>query len=433
MARPSGANATRDGVPSQADVVVIGGGIVGVTTALFLRRAGLSVVLVEKGRVAAEQSSRNWGWIRKQGRDARELPLMLESSRQWERLAEEAGEDIGFTRAGTTYLATDETELETRAAWLEAAEGFQIDTRLLTAEETDRLIGRDDRAFAGSLHTPSDMTAEPRLAVPAFARLAVAEGVTVLEGCAARAVVRSGGRVSGIVTERGEITCDAAVLAGGAWSRTFLENMGVFIPQLAVRSTALRTTRAPQIHAGGLGATRASLRRRPDGGYTIGRVHAATFDLIPAAFRHLVAFLPVMKGRWRTTPIRLGPAFFGPLGQARWEGDEESPFERMRIMDPEPDLHLAADLLASAKALHPALKDVEMAQAWAGLIDVTPDEVPIVDEIGAPGLWVATGLSGHGFGIGPGVGRLAADLVTGCAPVVDRSPFRVDRFGVAAA
>jgi glycine/D-amino acid oxidase-like deaminating enzyme len=420
-------------LPGEVDVAVIGGGVAGVTTALFLRRAGQRVAVLEKGRIAGEQSSRNWGWIRKQGRDTRELPLMLESVRQWERLSGELTEDIGLARQGTTYLALDEAELSARSEWLETARHFQLDTRLLSPAETDALLGRDDRRFAGALHTPSDMTAEPRLAVPALARLAAAEGVTVMEGCAVRTVEQRGGRVCSVVTERGEMSCRAAVLAGGAWSRTFLENMGVFIPQLAVRSTALRTSAAPLVHPGGLGATGASIRRRTDGGYTIGRTNAARFDIVPAAFRHLVRFLPVVTARIRTTKLRIGPSFFGPLGRHRWRADETSPFETLRVIDPAPDMALAADILATAKRHHPALADAGMAEAWAGLIDVTPDEVPIVDEIGIPGFFVATGLSGHGFGIGPGIGRLTADLVLGRPPVVDPSAFRAARFGVAAA
>ncbi len=421
-------------LPQSVDVVVIGGGIVGVTAAWFLAKDGYSVALVEKGRVAAEQSSRNWGWIRKQGRDWRELPLMIESARLWEGLAAETGEAIGFGRHSTTYLAENEKELAQRVAWLEMARDYQLDTKLLSAAETDALLGRDDRRFVGALHTPSDMTAEPSLAVPAFARRAAIDGVTIIEGCAARGIETSGGRLSGVVTERGTIACGAAVMGGGAWSRTFLENLGVYIPQLAVRSQAARTTPGPEIHPGGIGATGASLRRRPDGGYTLGRTNASTFQIVPAAFRHLFTFVPTLRHRWGMTKIRVGRDFFGPLGHARWDNDDVTPMEKMRILDPEPDHKLLADMLVEAKRLHPQLADIEIAQSWGGMIDVTPDEVPIIDETpGIPGLWIATGLSGHGFGIGPGVGRLAAQHVMGRTPVVDPAPFRLSRFARAAA
>ncbi|MEM8854708.1 MAG: FAD-binding oxidoreductase [Pseudomonadota bacterium] len=416
--------------PEQADVVVIGGGVVGVTTALYLARHGASVVLLEKGRIAGEQSSRNWGWIRKQGRDRREVPLMVESARLWQQLSEDVGGTVGFGTRSTTYLALNETELAARAAWLDVAQDHQIDTKLLTPAETDDLLGRDDRRFAGALHTPSDMTAEPRLAIPAFADLAATEGVTVLEGCAARTVERQAGRVHAVTTERGTIQCDAVVLGGGAWSRTFLENLGVFIPQLAVRSTAFRTGAAPEIHPGGLGATGASVRRRVDGGYTIGRTNSARFDIVPAAFRHLRAFLPILRERWKIMKIRAGKDYFGPLGKHRWNADDTTPFEAVRVLDPVPDMGLVEDMRKTAMALHPKLGTLTVEEAWAGLIDVTPDEVPIIDEApGIGGLWIATGLSGHGFGLGPGIGQLTAQLVTGRTPVVDPEPFRLSRFG----
>ncbi len=95
-----------DPLPGAADVVVIGGGIAGVSTALFLAERGVSVLLVEKGRIAGEQSSRNWGWVRQQGRDRAELPLMMEANRIWRGLAERTGEpDLAYTESGCLYLA----------------------------------------------------------------------------------------------------------------------------------------------------------------------------------------------------------------------------------------------------------------------------------------------------------------------------------------
>ncbi|MGN6303284.1 MAG: FAD-dependent oxidoreductase, partial [Mesorhizobium sp.] len=91
--------------PKASEVVVVGGGVIGVTTALFLAQRGIPVTLLEKGRVAAEQSSRNWGWVRKQGRDEGELPIAIEAGRLWRQLAEECGEDIGLVETGVTYLA----------------------------------------------------------------------------------------------------------------------------------------------------------------------------------------------------------------------------------------------------------------------------------------------------------------------------------------
>ena len=104
--------------PSAADVVVIGGGVIGVCTALFLAEAGKRVVLREKGRIAGEQSSRNWGWIRQQGRDPDEIPIMAEAQNIWRELAAKTNVDIGLTQGGVTYLAHTEAQMQGYREWL---------------------------------------------------------------------------------------------------------------------------------------------------------------------------------------------------------------------------------------------------------------------------------------------------------------------------
>ena len=147
----------RDPLAAGADVVVIGGGVVGVSVALFLRRRGLSVVLVEKGRVAAEQSSRNWGWIRQQGRDPAELPLMVEARRLWQQLAAEiaaaTGADIGLVEGGVAYLARGARDMAAFAAWLPHATALGIDTRLLDARAAAALLPGASPPFAGGRKT----------------------------------------------------------------------------------------------------------------------------------------------------------------------------------------------------------------------------------------------------------------------------------------
>lgn len=416
-------------VPVSTRVVVIGGGVAGVCTAYYLARAGVPVVLCEKGRIAGEQSSRNWGWIRQQGRDFRELPLMIESLRCWHEITPQLDEDIGFKVGGVTYLAETPEAMARHEAWLDRAKEYQLDSRMLSPAEIDAMLGRTDRRFLGALHTPSDARAEPARAVPAIARAAGRLGAVILEGTAVRSVDRQGGRIAGVVTEHGRIACDQVVLAGGVWSRPFLENLGLSLPQLGVRSSVQRTTPAPRLSESTFGGVSASIRPRQDGGYTVARSGAARFDLIPAAFTHFRAFTPTLLAQWRILKIRFGPEFFGALGHRRWRDDQMSPFEAVRVMDPAPDHALLDDVMRAARQLYPQLADARPVERWAGLIDVLPDEVPALGPVDAiPGLFIATGLSGHGFGIGPGVGRAIAEMLRGEPPVVDLKPLRYARF-----
>jgi glycine/D-amino acid oxidase-like deaminating enzyme len=128
--------------------------------------------------------------------------------------------------------------------------------------------------------------------------------------------------------------------------------------------------------------------------------------------------------------VKLSAAsFFGALLSPRnWSLDEISPFERMRVLDPVPDQAVLDTALANLKAAYPILRDTKVAERWAGMIDTTPDAIPVISPVETlPGFYLATGFSGHGFGIAPAAARLAADLITANSPLVDPSPFRYSR------
>ena len=122
-------------LPEEVDVAIIGGGIAGVTAAYFLAKAGRRVALLEKGVIAGEQSSRNWGWCRVQNRDEREIPVMLRSMELWDSLPKEAGIDVGFRRTGLIYATRNERDLEDWRRWVEMARNYQFHSRILTAAE----------------------------------------------------------------------------------------------------------------------------------------------------------------------------------------------------------------------------------------------------------------------------------------------------------
>ncbi|MGZ2258342.1 NAD(P)/FAD-dependent oxidoreductase [Roseobacter sp. A03A-229] len=419
-------------VPEAADVVVIGGGVIGVSTALFLARAGRSVVLLEKGRIAGEQSSRNWGWIRQQGRDPDELPIMVEANRHWRQLATETNRDIGLVQGGVTYLAQTEAEMARYADWVPHAQAQGVDTRLLTRAETAALLPAASKSYLGALHTASDLRAEPWVAVPALAELAARAGAQIIENCAVRCLDIAAGRVAGVVTEQGRVAAPEVVLAGGAWSALFLRNHGVSLPQLSVRATVATTTALPEVAPGGMADATLAFRPRQDGGYTLAAGGFHELFLGWDALRAVPKYLTQLKAEpFGTRFLPAAPKGYPDAWRTprRWSGEDMSPFEAQRVLDPAPNARKVRQLTGAFASLFPGLPRFEIARSWAGMIDTMPDVVPVVDRVAAlPGLTLGTGMSGHGFGIGPAMGRILADLAQGHPPGHDLTRFRFSRF-----
>lgn len=417
--------------PSSADVVVIGGGIVGVSTAWFLARAGVRVVLCEKGYIAGEQSGRNWGWVRVQGRDPREVPMMLESMRIWRSLAEDIGEDAGYVQGGCLYAARDQKELSRYEAWLPVARQHGLSTRMLSSAELEPFVGREAASrWIGGQYTDTDGRAEPQKAAPAIARAAAREGATVLTACAVRGLETEGGRVSAAVTEHGRIRTSAVLCAAGAWSSMFCRSLGISLPQLRVRGTVARTAPYRNALKGNLFDRRLGIRRRQDGGFTVAHGAILHHAITPSTFRHAFKFLPALREEFKVLRLSLGREFLAELGTpSRWSLDEETPFERERVLDPQPDPKVVAGIRRHLAATFPELAGLDIVESWAGTVETVPDVVPVigpVDEL--PGFYLATGFSGHGFGLGPGAGKAIAAMLTGDEPFVDLAPFRLGRF-----
>jgi glycine/D-amino acid oxidase-like deaminating enzyme len=415
--------------PVAADVVIVGGGVIGVCTALFLAEAGVKVVLCEKGRIAGEQSSRNWGWIRRQGRDPAELPVMAESLTLWRGFADRLGEGLGFRQAGVLYLAEKAAEMADFEAWLPHGLVNGTGSALLTAAAVRRLVPGGH--WAGALWTPGDARAEPWAAVPMLAGLAAAAGAVLVEGCAVRTLDLAAGRVAGVVTEAGRIAAERVVVAGGAWSRLLLGAHGVRIPQLSVRASVAATVPLPEVFAGNAADATFAFRRRQDGGYTLAPKAAHDFFVGPDAVRSFGAYLPVLRKDFRSTAFHAAaPRGFPDAWRTprRWTADRPSPFEAVRVLNPAPNLRTLSAVQDAFARAFPTLGRPALRATWAGMIDTMPDVVPVVDHGPVPGLTVATGMSGHGFGIGPGFGRVVADLVRGRAPGHDLSRFRFARF-----
>jgi glycine/D-amino acid oxidase-like deaminating enzyme len=127
--------------------------------------------------------------------------------------------------------------------------------------------------------------------------------------------------------------------------------------------------------------------------------------------------------------MRFGRKFFEALRtKRRWALDEATPFEAVRVLDPAPKQSASAEAQRVLPQKFPAFAGMQVAGSWGGMIDVTPDAVPVIDQVASlPGFYLASGFSGHGFGIGPGAGRLMADIVAGDTPAIDPAPFRFAR------
>lgn len=416
--------------PHETEVVVVGGGIVGVATALALVARGVPTVLLEKGLVAAEQSSRNWGWCRRTGRDLRELPLINLSMQLWQGMNERLGRETGFRITGIGYAARSDAQQQRFQHWVQEARQHDIHSEWLTQAQLQHKLPGLSAGVQGALFTELDGRAEPQKAAPAMVAHAMAQGLNLQQHCAVRAIERAGGRVSEVVTERGAIRCSTVVVAGGAWSRLLMQGCGVTLPQLKVLSTVFRTGPTDFDPGSCISLGTVALRKRLDGGLTVASSMTSKADITPDSLRFARLFMPAYRVERQTLSLRLGRRFMDELLYWRpGQADKVSIYEHIRVLDPQIDPRAVQRIADNLRQAFPALAPLPIAQSWGGMIDTMPDAIPVISDVPAvPGLFLATGFSGHGFGIAPGAGQLMADLATGAPPSVDPHPFRLARF-----
>ena len=374
-------------------VVVVGGGIVGLSSAVALADRGATVVLCERGSLGDGSTSRALGGIRCQFSTAVNVDLSLASRPTWETFEDRFGVDIAFRQAGYLLLArTEETAqgLEQQAA-LQRERGAE--TELLPPEEvTDYCAGVDPDAVTAATYNPRDGFADPYLALQGFADAARERGVDVRTGTAVTDVRLADGRVVGVdvagdgAPSDGTIDADAVVNATGPWAAELAAMAGVEIPVEPQRRQALVVD--PE---------------RP-----VPEDDPLTSDLETSShFRPERDGAAIVGGYFDDEPEMADPGSFSESYDVAWAAET---VERAAVY---------CDYFGD---------DTRLKRGWAGLYAVTPDHHPIVEE-SRPGFVQAVGFSGHGFQHAPATGQVVAELLfDGEASTVDVSDLGSDRF-----
>ncbi|WP_286978093.1 FAD-binding oxidoreductase [Pseudomonas sp.] len=418
--------ATASELPREVDMVIAGSGIMGCATAYYLSKQGLSVLVCDKAGLASQQSTRAWGFVRQQARDPAEVPLMMAAMPLWQNLEHELQLPLEWRQGGCLYLAETEQHLSEYQEWLGVAQQFGLDTRVLSRNEVaEKIPGLADPA-KGGLFTASDGQAEPRRVTPGFALRGFEAGVHFAEGCGVTAIDRAAGAICGVQTERGYVKTKRVLIAAGASSWRLLKPLGLEIPQQAIRSTVSRTSPGADIGACSFIGHGIGMRQRADGSINLADEAQADIDLSLSFLRGASWYLPLLPEHHHSFRFRLNGAFLHDLRQ-RFSGNDPAIAER----DPHalPQAERIKRAQAALGRAFPQLRGVRVIESWAGFIDVLPDGIPVLDAPSqVPGLLIATGFCGHGFAMGPIVGKLMSQWATSGQSGFDLKAFGCSRF-----
>ncbi|MDR1605020.1 MAG: FAD-binding oxidoreductase [Gracilibacteraceae bacterium] len=366
------------------DVIIIGAGVIGNATAYYLARRGLKVAVLEKSdHIGGGASARNGGGVRQSGRHPAELPLAMYGVKNlWPNLSAELDLDVEYYRAGNLRLGKTGAHLDILAQLVQSAEAGGLDMRLIGAVEARGICPGLAEEVIGAGWCPSDGHANPLLVTLGYYRAARRLGARFISGAEVVELRKIRGRVAEVVTAEGEIrSAGRVVVAAGYESRKILSSVGLDVPMHPLQVECLVTEEAPPMFCQMLGTAMADFygHQSRHGSFVFGGSHGYEAH-----------------------------AFYGqPLGTS-----------------------IAASSVCRAIIGYlPALREIKIVRVWAGWLDECADHIPVIDNPAeTPGLTVACGFSGHGFGIAPVVGILLAALATEETPVLDLSAFRYDRF-----
>ena len=391
---------------TSTDVLVIGGGIVGAATAYHLARRGADVILLESDRLASGATGRNLGyiWLHTRRRGP-ELDLSMATRDELEDLPEELGADFGLrTRGGLIYFKTEAQAVVMRE-FVDARIADGVPMQLLDGDEAREIAPILPDTVLGASYCPLDAQVDPRRYVRAFAAAAQRHGARVVEGASARAFETDGGRITRVLTDIGPISAGKVVLAAGAWSPSFAAQLGLDLQIRAMRLQVVQTEPMPP------------------------RLDVLLYG--PAAVKQYAIFQELTSFRAETFATDLEERLGLALLESACQTADGSYLLGIAMdfigFDWQPDLAGVSLVGEGMAAALPELADARFARAWAGILPLTADSLPIIGP--APGFEDLIIASGHVFGnaAGPTTGRLVADLICGTPPALDLSAFRADR------
>ncbi|MGH7264515.1 MAG: NAD(P)/FAD-dependent oxidoreductase [Candidatus Rokuibacteriota bacterium] len=372
-----------------ADVVIVGGGVTGCSIAFHLAERGVRrVVVLERRFLASGGTGRSVGIMRQLYPTPETSRMVLHSLRVFQSFREVTGGEAGYVQCGAV-IAVAPAQKAALVKTLEAQREIGIQARLLSPDDIRELDPRiDPFAVGAAVYEPESGYGDPTGVTTGFAEGARRRGVVVEQMAEVVGLETEGGRVTGVRMVTGEtIAAPVVVNAAGLWCRRIAEMAGVTLPIVVGRHPVFIIERAP----------------------AFGRPHPVYLDLASGTFLRpetggltLTGFLDADEPSHPMDPEGLG-------------GDV--PFDEV------------ARIMERASRCIPALDDARYQRGYAGAFDISPDWMPILDETPVRGLYVAVGMSGHGFKLSPAVGRMMADLITtGGSSLVDPAPFRLDRF-----
>ena len=422
-------------IEKDSDVVVIGAGISGCATAYNLARRGQKVVVLEKDDIAFEASGRTMAAVGLVGKHhADEFKLAQASMELWNGLSEELGADIELIKGGRLAIANTEEDAPLFQEMVQGAEESGVSIEWLEPQDAKRRWPFLEGSFKRAAYSRYEGHVNPVKTVQAFARTAREYGARFYTGCMVQDVGVSAGRVTAVSTNLGEIKTGAVVNASGVWASRLADRVGVHIPIQLVRVVQGETEPLPRLFDSFIrgpnygGRQTASGAFRITGGYRRMDVY---HDLSLHDLRDLTLWVPRLLQHRKDVTMQLNlnvlrHDFKGLInGLVPGKTGEVVPVG----LEPRRNHKNLERKLARLTRLIPRLKGLGLTKTWAGYVDLTPDLLPVIGPVERPkGMYLATGFSGHGFAIGPIVGKIMADLVLEGGTSLPLHTFRPSRF-----